>query len=416
MTLANGMKVALLPKKTRGQTVKIALQIDQGDEKSLFGTSPQGALTAAMLTRGTTKHSRQEIEDTLDRLRAKVTFNGTDTKTSATAETYRAELPDTLRLVAEMLRQPSFPATEFANLVREEVTDLESARTDPEAIARRAMRRYGNPYPAGDPRYVPTIEEAIARVQKTSVDDVKRFHSRFVGGIGEIAIVGDFDPDAVRAVLAEAFGSWPKTAPFARVPEPYVKKAPTVLTFETPDKANAALFGDFAMSISDESSDYGATSVATMIIGETASSRLWKRIREREGLSYGVYSYVGWNSFEPNSKLTVQAIFAPQNRAKLATAVTEELARAARDGFTDDEVAEARTTLLKRRLLARTQDANVAAALVQQMYVGRTFAFTEKADAAIAAATPAAVNAAYRKYVQPDGLALVYAGDFAKAQ
>jgi len=415
-TLGNGMKVALLPKKTRGQSVKIALQIDQGDEKSLFGTSYQGTLTAAMLTRGTTKHTRQEIEDTLDRLRAKVTFRGSASPTSATAETYRTELADTLRLIAEMLRTPSFPQDEFAKVVREEVTALESTRTDPEAVARRAMRRYGNPYPAGDPRYVPTLDEAIALVKKTTVDDVRRFHAKFVGGIGEIAIVGDFDPDAVRKVLADAFGTWPKAAPFARVPEPYVKKAPTVLTFETPDKANAALFGDFAMSISDESSDYGATSVATMIIGETASSRLWKRIREREGLSYGVYSYVAWNSFEPNSKLTVQAIFAPQNRAKLATAVVEEFARAAGEGFTDAEVEEAKSTLLKRRLLARTQDANVAAALVQQMYVGRTFAFTEKADAAIAAATPAAVNAAYRKYVQPDGLALVYAGDFAKAQ
>ena len=77
-------------------------------------------------------------------------------------------------------------------------------------------------------------------------------------------------------------------------------------------------------------------------------------------------------------------------------------------------MANAKEALLKRRLLARTQDANVAAALVQQAYLGRTFAFSQKGDAAIAAATTADVNAAFRKYVQPEALALVYAGDFSK--
>jgi zinc protease len=414
-TLPNGMKVALLPKKTRGRTVKIALQIDQGDERSLFGTAPRGALMAEMLARGTASKSRQEIEDTLDRLRAKVSFAGTQTRTSATAETVNAELPGTLALIAEMLREPSFPAGEYAKLQREQVTALETSRKDPESVARRAVKRYGNPYPAGDVRYAPSADEEIALVRKTTVDDVKRFHAQFVGGsASEIAIVGDFDPDIARRALAQAFGNWRSATPFARVPEPLVAKAPTTITLETPDKANATVFGDLALAINDESSDYGATVVASAILGEMSGSRLWKRIREQEGLSYGVYSYVGWSSFEPNSTLFVQAIYAPQNRARLATALSDELERAAREGFTEAEVERAKSGMLKRRQLARTQDAQVAAALVQQLYLGRTFAFSATADDAIAAANAAGVTAAFRKYVEPKGLALVYAGDFSK--
>jgi zinc protease len=183
---------------------------------------------------------------------------------------------------------------------------------------------------------------------------------------------------------------------------------------ETPDKANAALFGDLSMAISDESSDYGAASIASFLLGEGATSRLWKRIRERDGLSYGVYTYVGWSSFEPNSTLNVLAIFAPQNRARLATALTEEFTRVARDGFSDIEVADGKAAILKRRQLSRGQDANVAAGLVAQLYTGRTWDFAAKSDAAIEAATPAAVNAAFRRHMQPEGLALVYAGDFAR--
>jgi zinc protease len=414
ITLANGMKVAFLPKKTRGQTVKVALQIDQGDEKSLTGKMPQGSLMAGMLARGTKVRSRQDIEDTLDKLRSKVSFSGSEARTSATAESYRKELPDTLRLVAEMMREPSFPDAEYAKLQREEITDLEGSRTDPEKITRRAARRHGNPYPAGDPRYVPTIDEAIALVRKTTIVDLRNFHKAFVGGTGEIAIVGDFDVDEARKVLEQSFGTWGKAAPYARIPEPFVKKPPAVATVETPDKANAALFGDLSLSINDESSDFGATTLASFLLGESATSRLWRRIRERDGLSYSVYAYVGWNSFEPNSTLNVLAIFAPQSRARLATALNEEFTRVAREGFPDAEVDEGKATMLKRRLLNRSQDANLAAALVQQLYVGRTWAFTEKADAAIAAATTAQVNAAFRKYMQPQELALVYAGDFAK--
>jgi len=320
-----------------------------------------------------------------------------------------------LRLIAEMLRTPSFPEGEFAKLQREEIAALESARTDPERVARRAVQRHGNPYPAGDPRYVPTVDEAVALLRKATVEDVRRFHRRFVGGTGQIAVVGDFDPVAVRRVLEDSFGAWPKAAPFARVPDPWVKRTPAMVTIETPDKANAALAGDLALPLADESPEFGATAVAAFMLGEGSTSRLNTRIRERDGLSYSVYAFVTWNSFEPNSALSLFGIFAPQNRGRFAAALDDEFNRAAREGFSEAEVAEAKSAIAKRRTLARTQDANVAAALVQQLYAGRTFAFAGRSDAAIAAASAADVNAAFRKYFEPQKLVLVYAGDFAKA-
>ncbi len=416
-TLANGMKVALLPKKTRGGTVKVVLQIDQGDEKSLFGKMPQGQLMAEMLDRGTARKSRQALEDAADRLRAKVAFAGTEARTTATVETYRGQLAEVLALAAEMLREPAFPADEFVKVQREQLTALEAKRKDPDAIARREVRRYGNPYPAGDVRYVPTVDEELAAIQRTTAADLARFHAQFVGGsAAEIAIVGDFDPEAVRGVLAQAFGDWKSATPYARVPNPLVARTPSAITVETPDKANAMLFGDVAMAVNDESADYAATVVASAIVGELTGSRLWRRIREREGLSYSVSAYVGWSSFEPNSTLFVQAIYAPQNRAKVASALADELARAASEGFTAEEVARAREGVVKRRQLARTQDMQLARDLVQQLYLGRTFAFYAKADAAIAAVAPEDVSAAFRKYVPPAGFALVYAGDFAKVR
>jgi zinc protease len=158
-TLPNGMRVALLPKSTRGETVQVQLRLHHGDEASLKGTPPRGGLAASLLALGTKKRDRQAFEDTLDRLRAKLALGGGETETTARGQTVRTHLPDFLRLAAETLREPAFPAAEFDKLKREQLTAIEEQRTDPQGVADRALERWNNPYPKGDVRYVPTFDE-----------------------------------------------------------------------------------------------------------------------------------------------------------------------------------------------------------------------------------------------------------------
>jgi zinc protease len=414
-TLASGMKVALLPKRTRGQTVQLNLRLHQGDERALLGRDTEGSLAASMLSRGTAKHTRQQIADALDAYRARLSISGDATGTDVRGLTVRDKLPDTLRLAAEILREPSFPAAEFDKLKRERVTDIEARRSDPEDVASRALGRYGNPYPDDDVRYVPTADEEVKRIEAAKLDAVKDFYTRFAGGThAELALVGDFDPAAVKPLLEELFGTWRSTAPYRRVPKPLIVKRAMEIREETPDKANAVLAGELALSINDTSPDFPALRIANYVLGGSPSSRLWERIRQREGLSYGVYSSLEPNSFEPNTPLTVEAIFAPENLSRLRTALTEELARAVRDGFTDQEVADAKKALLQERALARAQDSGLARDLTRQAYLGRTFAYAEEVDTKIAKVSTAEVNTALRKYVRANAFVDVYAGDFAK--
>jgi hypothetical protein len=119
-------------------------------------------------------------------------------------------------------------------------------------------------------------------------------------------------------------------------------QARRVVTLETPDKANAALQAELALPLNDASADYPAASVAAYILGDLGTSRLWKRVREQDGLSYSVGAALEASSFEENSPLALSAIFAPQNRERLEKALSEELTRLVRDGATDAEVAEAK--------------------------------------------------------------------------
>jgi len=412
-TLPNGMKVALLPKKTRGESVSFNLTLRFGDEKSVQGKAATGALTGGMLTRGTAKRSRQEIEDGFDKLRAKVGVSGTQTGASASGQTYRAQLPDVLRLTAEVLREPSFPGSELEQLKRQRATRFEAARSEPQDIATRALARHANPYPPGDPRYAPTVDESIASNNAVTLDDVTRFHAQFYGASNaELAIVGDFDADATRALVTELFGGWKSPAAYTRVPDPFRANVPAALKLVVPDKANAFLVGVTRMPVDDVSPDYPALLVANFILGDSASARVPERLRQKDGLSYAAGTFFQPSSLDVNSALGAYAIFAPENLERVRTGLAEELDGAVKNGFTDAEVKAAKEGVMQERRLGRTEDGRIAGALANQLYLNRTFATSGAVDAAIEKLTTQDVNAVLRKYVKPADFAFAFAGTF----
>src|SRR5262249_52597410 len=152
--LPGGLKVALLPKKTRGGTVLLRLTFRFGDETSLMNRSVAAALTGQLLMRGTAKHTRQQIQDEFDRLKARTFVFGGVFVVSGGMETVRDNLPAALTLVPEVLREPSFPASEFDQLKQEQIAFMERQLKEPQAVAGSAFGRHMNPYPKGDPRYV----------------------------------------------------------------------------------------------------------------------------------------------------------------------------------------------------------------------------------------------------------------------
>jgi len=418
--LASGMKLLLLPKGTRGRAVQARLQLHFGDEKSLFGQQGVAAMMASLVDKGGAGLTRQQIADRFDRLRAQVAFAASGQTLSVSIDTVREHLPAVVALVGRLLREPAFPSEALEEKRRQWLAALAQSRSDPGALAANAIERHDNPYARGDLRYVPTFDEREADVKALDVERVRAFQRRFLSAASaEFAAVGDLDAAAVQAALVSAFGDWSRPAdgalPYVRVPRPLVATTPMRLLIETPDKQNANLAATLALPLDDRQDEYAAMLLANHIFGGGGSSRLWKRIRETEGLSYDVRSYVDWSSVEPNSPWMSSAIFAPQNRAKVETAWREELARSVQSGFTQAELDEARASLLNFRRLARAQDAVVASRGVADLYLGRTFAYSQRIDDRLAAATLEQVNAAWRRYIDPTRMAVAWGGDFRAA-
>ncbi|MEP7058074.1 MAG: pitrilysin family protein [Caldimonas sp.] len=408
-----GIKAAVLPKGTRGGAVRATLTLRFGDEKSLFGLGDVPDSVAALLDKGTRTMTREQIQDRLDQLKTDLSVSSAPGRVTLTLTSRREQLPAAIQLLGELLRNPAFPDAALAELKQQSITEIEQQRKEPDALAHNTLDRWSNPYPKGDVRYVPTFDESVDEVRAVTVEQLRDFHARFYGaGTGEFAAVGDLDPAAVRAALQAAFAGWKTGAAYARVPKPLLAPKPERMLLATPDKQNATLLVRESFPISDRDADYPALMMANYLLGGGGNSRLWKRIREGEGLSYDVRSGIGWNNFEANSPWQASAIYAPAVRGKVEAAFRDEIARALKDGFTAQELSEGQRGLLNFRRLSRAQDASVAGALANNLYLDRTFAFAAKVDAALEALTLDQVNRALRKYVKPDDFVFAFAGDF----
>jgi len=406
----------MLTKKTRGGVVYAQLNLRFGDLGSLSGKATTAQATGQLLIRGTKNKSRQQIQDEIDRLKARINVGGGPTGANANVETVEANLPGALRLVAEILREPSFPENELEQIRQLRIASVESGKSEPQSIASLEFSRHMNPRPRDDVRYIGTFEEQVADAKKVTLDEVRRFHQQFYGASnGELVVVGQFDTAQVEQLAAELFGTWKSPSHYERLVNNYQKIEPTDRKFETPDKTNALFIAGLKLQMHDEDPDYPAMVLGNYIFGGSGGSRLFKRIRDKEGLSYGVGSSFGAPTKDDSATFTGNAISNPQNAPKVETSFKDELARTLKDGFTAEEVTAAKKAWLEERLVQRSQDQSLMGALGAREFWGRTMKWDEALEAKVAALTPEQVSAAFRRHIDSSALTVVKAGDFKKA-
>jgi zinc protease len=432
LEIPEGVKVTLFPKKSRGQEVHLALTLRYGNDENLKGLDSAAGFLPQLMLRGTKKLSYQQLRDELDRLGASLSAGagggggrgggrrggggggGTLGAASFSIQAKRDTLPEVLKLCTQVLREPALPADEFEVMKRERLAGLERLKTEPAMLAPRLLQRQLSAYAPDDVRYTPTVEEAIERLQAASYQQVVQLYRDFLGSqAGELTIVGDFDADACLPLLREALAGWRASRPYARIASPLNGVvAGSEHTIETPDKANATFTAGLLFPMRDDDPDYPALLIGNYILGGgTLSSRLGNRIRQKEGLSYGVTSGVNVSSEDQRAGFTISAIVNPQNIGRLRVCALEELDRVLRDGVTADELNQAREGYLQARKVGRGNDAALAVVLGGLRHLDRTMAWESDLEKHIAGVTPKQVKSVFVRCVDPNKLVLVSAGD-----
>ncbi|WP_437185424.1 insulinase family protein [Planctomicrobium sp. SH668] len=418
VVLPSGVKAALLPKKNRGESVVLQLTLRYGDAESLKGFKHAAEVLPSLMLRGTKSLNRQQIQDALDENKAQLFADGNAGEATFQLETRREHLNGALDILRQILREATLPADELEIIRNRRISSNEQAQTDPMQLARVAVSKaLSGDYAPNDVRYVATAAEQVKTLKELKVEQVAELYSKFLNGtVGEVAVVGDFDIAEVQPQLEKMLADWTSQKPFAHIPRTAnVKLESLHQVIETPDKENATYLAGSVFPMNDENPDYPGVLIANYVLGSSGlSSRLGDRVRQAEGLSYGVGSFVQPSSIDERTTFLTYAISNPTNIPRVEIAIKEEIQKLLDSGITQAELASATTAYLESQKVSRSDDKQIAALLVVTSYLNRKMDFYSKQEASIAGLTVDQVNANFKKWIHPDRIAVVVAGDFKK--
>ncbi|WP_313054770.1 M16 family metallopeptidase [Pseudomonas lopnurensis] len=409
--LRNGLKVALRAQPGSSKPVQGIMTLRFGNVESLHGKRAVADITGTVLVRGSRDSSYQQIVDRANRLGAGLAVVPDGGALIVRFESSGESFPALLELMAEVLQRPAFTRAEYDLVKRQRLQALRIPADQPASVAGLALRRHVERYAEGDIRRRVEHEEMRAAMKAVSLKDVRRFHEDFYGAShGELAIAGDFDAAQVTAQLDRLFGGWTSKTPHHRTTQPYEDIAPARIHA----KANAAQTGHYIgrlhFQANARSEDTAALFVAEHVLGRhPLASRLGKRLREQEGLTYDLRSSIKVATFDDASWVNVQGSYSLGQGQRVADIVKEEVARLAESGITQQELDAAKATILNERRQAFGQDLNILNWLPRQLYEDVTLLSWVERNDAFAAVTLEQVNAVARRYFDAERMVEVLA-------
>lgn len=407
VTLANGMQVTLLrygnvPKAVVGLRV-YAGNLNQGDDVWLPG------LVGQMLREGATGRSAAELAEMAAGMGGELGTGAGNHETVVSLSVLAEYAADAVRLVADVAREPAFPASELERVRANMQRNLAVARSQPQTAAEVALATayYGPDHPYGRP--LPTDAQLAAY----TIDDVRRFHAdNFGARRAQLYVAGQFDPVAVKAALEEAFGDWqpgPERLSLPAQPRP----GPRVLLVDRPGAPQSTIRLAFPAPVIGTGGDLPFR-VTNALLGGAFNSRITQNIREQKGYTYSPGSGI---SFNPNeARWTFNADVTTDVTAPALKEVIGEIRRLQVAAPTPEEAAGMRTYLAGIFVLQNASASGLINSLANRDFHGLPADWLEDYVPGVLAVTPDQMQALAREWMPLDRMTLVVVGDLATVE
>lgn len=365
-------------------------------------------LTAGMLDRGTTKHDKFALAAQLEDVGAEITFENSAQNVLFRVRCLKKDVPLVLSLLAEQLRTPAFSAEEFEKLKKQRAGEYHQDLDDTNFRADQAFTRAL--LPAGHPYRSAAAAEYLADLAAVQLDDVKAFHAANYGPAGMVLVaVGDVDAAAIDRALGSAFAGWTGGHPPLSAPK-IVRAGERLEKIAMPGKASVSVLIGQPSGLKYSDPDRIALAVATEGFGGGYfSARLMSTVRAREGLTYGIYAGLRYDSFS-DGLWAIQATFAPELLDKGLASTKRELRRFTETGLTAAELENFKGAIVGSYKLALATSGGLAQQLLVTVQRGVPLDYIDRYPQLVQALTLEQVNSAVKKYLDPDKMLTVTAG------
>lgn len=366
------------------------------------------SLTAQMLDQGTERNDRFALAESLDTLGAELGFQAGAHSLAFSGKFLRNDAGFVIDLLAEQLRLPAFEKEVFDNLKERTRANILRATHDPDFRAGSALSRLL--YPENHPNYSSPLELQLEVLENTTVEDLRKFHQDYYGPASmTLVFAGDIDFDQLSAAIAASFDDWQGGSPYPENTPPAQDVAAQNLNIQIPDKTSVSLsLGQFT-GLQRTDPDYLPFAVGNYILGGSFHSRLMSEIRVKQGLTYSIHSGHTGDILTPGHWV-LSASFSPETLEKGRAATLEVLRQWAQKGVTQAEVEAACTTLNGKYLVGLSTTSAVAGQIHSFLKRGYPAQYIDTHPKKLAGITAEQVNAAIRKYLDPEALVDVAAG------
>lgn len=417
--LPSGIELSTLNKQTRGNTVNLLMSLRWGEPRAT--TAALGTdLIDELMNEGSSQWDKQKLRDELVRQKANLSIRGGNQGATVAISAERDTLLAVLKIAADVLQQPSLPQDAFERIRRQGLAGLEASRQELETLRAEAVRGHVNKARGsklGDPDYLASLDENIDEAKRTTLTDARQFYRDYwSANEARVSVVGAL-PEGLDAAIEQAFGGWkkPEAPRFVRFVAKPVVIPPARFDVQAKDKTSAMLQLSQRFELSTQDADYLPMLLAVQVLGGGGlESRLSVRVRQQEGLSYGVGAGLQADHFSRDAALRIGGTFAPQNRERMLAVIQEELARLAKDGISEAELARARKDLLEGWRQGRANDGGLAASLNWFAEIGKDWLSHDGAlEARLQAVTVTEANAAWKRFIKPEAFVISTVGDFA---
>lgn len=404
-TLDNGMRVLLMEKRDV-PLVQLNLLIGAGTARDEASNPGVASMTAAMLDEGAAGRSALEIADAFEVLGARFGVGAGTHTASMSLRVPSQRLADALRIAADVMLRPDFPATELERLREERLTALLRRYDEPNAIASTLFSQtlYGADHPYGR-----EDGGTVASLRAMTPGDLRAFHARFYRPNNVTAIVvGDIDRPTAERLLEGAFGSWERSD----VPREDIANAEQVTgrmiyLVDKPGSAQSVVqLG--RIGVPRSTADYFALEVMNVILGGSFTSRLNQNLREDKGYSYGARSGFSW--LPSAGPWSASAAVQTQSTGPAIAEFMKEL-RGMHQPIPAEEVERARNFLAMRYPAGFQSVAGIAGRLGELVQYGLPADYFNRYVANVLAVTDEDVERVARQYIDPENVTIFVVGD-----